>query len=223
MPGLLGRLNGEQLLTSRKFGCTRASSRAGMTSAACSFSTRYVITWTTAASISAGRAVSAPQSTAVAGSHCAAAAWAYSRGARSAHTTSRSAMSNHGDAAPVIVDAHERYAYGFSGRPVTVVKRALPCGDYALEHEGGLVASMERKSLADLVASLTSGKLKFALAELAALPRAALVVEDRYSKVYTLTPVRPALVADGLAEVQVAWPNVPIVFCETRKLAKEWV
>ena len=29
-------------------------------------------------------------------------------------------------------------------------------------------------------------------------------------------------VADGLAELQARWPNVPIVFCETRKLAEEW-
>jgi hypothetical protein len=34
--------------------------------------------------------------------------------------------------------------------------------------------------------------------------------------------IRPAQVADGLAEVQVRWPNVPIVFCETRQLAEEW-
>jgi hypothetical protein len=88
---------------------------------------------------------------------------------------------------PVIVDSHERYAYAFSGKPVTVTKRALPCGDYGLEHAGRLVASVERKSMADLVASLTSRKLKFALAELAALPRAALVVEDRYSQVYAVT------------------------------------
>lgn len=47
--------------------------------------------------------------------------------------------------------------------------------------EGRLVASVERKSLADLVTTLTTGKLGFALADLAALPRAALVVEDRYS------------------------------------------
>lgn len=124
---------------------------------------------------------------------------------------------------PVVVDSHERYAYTFAGKPVTVLRRALPCGDYGLEAQGRLVASVERKSLVDLVASLTSGKLKFALADLAALPRAALVVEDRYSQVYALTRVRPAVVADGLAEVQVAWPNVPIVFCETRKLAEEWV
>jgi hypothetical protein len=27
---------------------------------------------------------------------------------------------------------------------------------------------------------------------------------------------------DGLAELQVRWPNVPIVFCENRSLAEEW-
>jgi hypothetical protein len=34
--------------------------------------------------------------------------------------------------------------------------------------------------------------------------------------------VRPAVVADGLAECQVTRPPVPIVFCETRKLAQAW-
>ncbi|HZD67814.1 MAG TPA: hypothetical protein VFA45_02515, partial [Actinomycetes bacterium] len=32
----------------------------------------------------------------------------------------------------------------------------------------------------------------------------------------------PAVMADGLAELQVRWPSVPIVFCETRQLAEEW-
>uniref|UniRef100_UPI001B80085D Lsr2 family DNA-binding protein n=1 Tax=Actinoplanes subtropicus TaxID=543632 RepID=UPI001B80085D len=57
---------------------------------------------------------------------------------------------------------------------------------------------------------------------LAALPRAAIVVEDRYSQVFTQQRVRPALVADSLAELQVRWPNVPIVYAETRPLAEEW-
>jgi hypothetical protein len=122
----------------------------------------------------------------------------------------------------ITVDSHERYAYRFAGRPVSTVKSALPCGDYGLVTGGRLIASVERKSLADLVASLTSGKLRYALAELAALPRAAVVVEDRYSEVFKLARIRPALVADGLAELQVRWPNVPIVFCETRPLAEEW-
>jgi ERCC4 domain/Lsr2 len=122
----------------------------------------------------------------------------------------------------IVADSHEQYPYRFGGQQATVLRRALPCGDYGILHDGRLVASVERKSLADLVASLTSGKLRYALAEMAALPRAAVVVEDRYSAIFKLDRVRPALVADGLAEVQVRWPNVPIVFCETRQLAEEW-
>ncbi len=122
----------------------------------------------------------------------------------------------------IVLDSHEQYAYRFSGQQVSTVKRALPCGDYGLAIGGRLIASVERKSLSDLVASLTSGKLRYALAELAALPRAAVVVEDRYSQVFKLERVRPALVADGLAELQIRWPSVPVVFCETRRLAEEW-
>jgi len=98
------------------------------------------------------------------------------------------------DELEIVVDAHERYAYRFAGQRVRT----------------------------DLVSSLTSGRLRFALGELACLPRAAVVVEDRYSRIFTLDRVRPALVADGLAELQVRWPTIPIVFCETRKLAEEW-
>ncbi|HZD13880.1 MAG TPA: hypothetical protein VE196_01835 [Pseudonocardiaceae bacterium] len=48
------------------------------------------------------------------------------------------------------------------------------------------------------------------------------LVEERYSQVFALDRVRPAVVADGLAELQVRWPMIPIVFCETRALADEW-
>jgi ERCC4 domain/Lsr2 len=122
----------------------------------------------------------------------------------------------------IVVDAHERYAYRFAGQQVRTTSRGLPCGDYGIILNGILVAAVERKSLADLISSLTSGRLRFALGELAALPRAAVVVEDRYSQVYKQDRVRPALVADGLAECQIRWPNVPIVFCETRSLGEEW-
>ncbi|HVE45898.1 MAG TPA: ERCC4 domain-containing protein [Acidimicrobiales bacterium] len=122
----------------------------------------------------------------------------------------------------IVVDAHERYAYAFAGQQVRTVRRGLPCGDYAVSINGKLVAAVERKSLADLVSSLTSGRLRFALGELAALPRAAVVVEERYSQIFNLTRVRPALVADGLAELQVRWPTIPITFCDNRKLAEEW-
>ena len=122
----------------------------------------------------------------------------------------------------ILVDSHERYAYRFATKPVQAVSRALPCGDYGIIIDGQLVAAVERKSLPDLVSSLTSGRLRYALGELAALPRAAVIVEDRYSQIFKQDRVRPALVADGLAECQVRWPNVPIVFGETRPLAEEW-
>ena len=122
----------------------------------------------------------------------------------------------------VLVDSRERYALSFSDRPVTTVRARLDAGDYGLLRHGTLLATVERKSLVDLVSSLTTGTLKYQLTELAAVPRAAVVVEDRYSAVFKLDRVRPAVVADGIAECQVAFPGVPIVFCETRKLAQEW-
>lgn len=122
----------------------------------------------------------------------------------------------------IVVDSHEHYPYRFAGQQVRTVKRALPCGDYGTTLDGRLVAAVERKSLPDLATSLINGKLRYALGELAALPRAAIVVEDRYSAIFKLTHARPSRVADGLAELQVRWPNVPTVFCETRGLAEEW-
>lgn len=122
----------------------------------------------------------------------------------------------------ILVDTSERYAYRFTRQQVDTAQRRLAAGDYAVELDGQVVAAVERKSLADLVSSLTSGRLRYALAELAVLPRAAVVVEDRYSRLFHLEHVRPAVAADALAEAQIRWPSVPIVFCETRPLAEEW-
>ncbi len=127
-----------------------------------------------------------------------------------------------GQVLEILVDSHERYAWKFDHQQATTVRRALPAGDYAITLDGEIIASVERKSLADLVSTLTTGKLRYLLADLATLPRAALVVEDRWSSVFKIDRVRPAVIADGLAEAQVRFPTVPIVFCETRKLAQEW-
>ncbi|MDQ2725090.1 MAG: Lsr2 family protein, partial [Actinomycetota bacterium] len=98
----------------------------------------------------------------------------------------------------------------------------LPAGDYAVLIDDAVVAVAERKSLADLASSLLSGKLTYALAELAALPRAAVVVEDRYSRLFSLPFAPGARAAEALAEAQARFPSVPVVFCETRPLAEEW-
>lgn len=122
----------------------------------------------------------------------------------------------------IIVDSHERYAWKFSHQQASTIQRALPAGDYAVERDGVIVASVERKSLVDLVATITGGKLWYLLADLATVDRAALVVEDRYSQVFKLDRVRPTVIAEAVAEAAIRYPSVPIAFCETRPLAQEW-
>jgi len=122
----------------------------------------------------------------------------------------------------IIVDTRERYAWKFSTQQATTVKEALPVGDYGVKLNDEWIAVVERKSLADLASSLTSGKLEYRLADLEQIPRAVVLVEDRYSAVFKLEHVRPSVVADMLAECQVRHPKVPILFAETRALAQEW-
>jgi hypothetical protein len=122
----------------------------------------------------------------------------------------------------VLVDTRERYPYRFSHQQASTQRRALPAGDYGVEAGGEIVAVVERKTLADLAGRLVDGSLTYALAELATLERAALVVEDRYADLFKLQHVAAGFVADLLAAVQVRYPNVPIVFCDTRPLAEEW-
>jgi hypothetical protein len=126
------------------------------------------------------------------------------------------------EALEVIVDAHERYPYRFAAQQVRTVRRGLACGDYAISQGGRVVCAVERKSISDLLSSLASGRLRFALGELAGLPRAAVVVEESYARIFTQPHLRGAVAADGLAELQVRYPNVPIVHCDSRKLAEEW-
>lgn len=122
----------------------------------------------------------------------------------------------------VLVDTRERYPYRFSHQQAVTERRALPAGDYGVALEGEVVAVVERKTLADLAARLVDGSIVFALAELDTLERAAVVVEDRYADVFKHGFVAPGFLADLLAAVQVRYPNVPIVFCDTRPLAEEW-
>ena len=122
----------------------------------------------------------------------------------------------------IVVDTREKYAYGFTAQQATTVRAALPCGDYGVRHGDRLLAVVERKSLEDLAGSLVDGRMASQLAELATVHRAAVVIEERYSRIFTLPHVRPGFIADLLARVQVRWPSVPIFFAETRPLAQEW-
>ncbi|MGH2427440.1 MAG: ERCC4 domain-containing protein [Candidatus Limnocylindria bacterium] len=123
----------------------------------------------------------------------------------------------------IVVDTRERYPYRFARQQATTLRQALPAGDYGvLGTDGSLVASVERKALSDLAASLNNGSLVFELGRLAELPRAAVVVEDRYARLLSHRYGPGGFLPDLLARVQVRYPEIPIVFCETRPLAEEW-
>jgi hypothetical protein len=128
----------------------------------------------------------------------------------------------HGHVLDILVDSGEKYPYAFGAQQATTRRQRLAAGDYAVELDGEIVAAVERKTLEDLAGSLLSGKLTYALADLTALPRAAVAVEDRYSRLFKLPHAPGARVAEALAEAQARFPSVPVVFCETRPLAQEW-
>jgi hypothetical protein len=122
----------------------------------------------------------------------------------------------------ILVDTRERYPYKFGQQQAITERRALPAGDYGIAHDDQVVAVVERKSLDDLVRRLIDGQLTYAIADMASLPRAALVVEDRYSSLFKLEHTKPGFVTELLAALTVRYPTVPIHFAETRPLAEEW-
>jgi hypothetical protein len=122
----------------------------------------------------------------------------------------------------ILVDSRERYPYRFAQQQASTERQALSAGDYGVTLDGQTVAVVERKSLADLTHRLIDGQLTYALAELATIPRAAVVVEDRYANLFKLDFAKPGFVSELLAALTVRYPTVPIVFCETRPLAEEW-
>ncbi len=122
----------------------------------------------------------------------------------------------------ILIDTRERYPYKFAQQQATTERQALPAGDYGIAHDGEIIAVVERKSLPDLVRRVIDGQLTYALADMAAVPRAAVVVEDRYSNLFKLDFAKPGFVTEILAALSVRYPSVPIHFCETRPLAEEW-
>jgi len=123
----------------------------------------------------------------------------------------------------IAADTRERYGYRFASQQATVEKHPLRAGDYAtLDADGEPLATVERKSVPNLVADLVNGGLAFQLAELSEVPRACVVVEGRYAELLEVRHTQPGWVLDLLARLQVRYPAVPIVFTGSRKLAEEY-
>ena len=126
------------------------------------------------------------------------------------------------EALTITVDTRERYPYRFAGRPVRCERDALRVGDYAVRNGDALIAVVERKTLEDFTKALVDGGLNYALADLATVPAAAVVVEERYGALLKDEHVQPGWLLELVARLQVRYPAVPIVFADSRKLAEEW-
>jgi DNA excision repair protein ERCC-4 len=122
----------------------------------------------------------------------------------------------------VVADTREQAPYAFDASRVTVVRRALPAGDYSVEgHETAIAA--ERKSLEDYVATVIRDRARF-LRELQVLAEYDLgcvvveatlqdIVEHRYR-----SGAHPNAVLGATAAIIVDH-GVPVFFAGDRQLA----
>jgi hypothetical protein len=106
------------------------------------------------------------------------------------------------------VDTRERYPYKFANRPVERARSSLSAGDYAVrDHDHDrIVAVVERKTSEDFNKSLVDGSLNYRLAELAALPAAAVVVEQRYGALLNDQYAQPGWLLELVARLKPATP-----------------
>ena len=125
----------------------------------------------------------------------------------------------------IAVDVAERYPWRFAGHEVTLRRRGLPVGDYAVLRDDTVIAAVERKSPADLATAAVAGRLNLALGDLAKAPHAALVIEGRMGDVIKAARAggaKPGWVLNVLAALQISHPKVMWMFAETARLAEEW-
>lgn len=143
-----------------------------------------------------------------------------------AHKSSKYAELSARDAGGVhiVIDSTERYPWTFPGADVQ--RRRLPVGDYALIHDERPHAIVERKTLENLLGDLSQLKgLHQQLAELAAWPHAALVIEAQYADFGNPAKIGrwpAAHLLRVLGELPALFPNVQCIFAGNRKLANVW-
>lgn len=80
---------------------------------------------------------------------------------------------------------------------------------------------VERKTFEDFQRTLIDGSLGFRMAELAAQPLAAVVVEERYSALTKVEQGKPSWLLELVGQLQARYPSVPIIFADSRKMAEE--
>jgi ERCC4-type nuclease len=135
-------------------------------------------------------------------------------------------MASRSDRVVVVVDTREQEPYAFDPDRVTIVRRALPAGDYSLDgHETAIAA--ERKSIDDYVASVVRGRDRFAreLRILSGYDVACVVVEATLEDILAhryRSDAHPNAVLGATLSIIVD-RSVPVFFCGDRQIARRFV
>ncbi len=123
-----------------------------------------------------------------------------------------------------MVDTREHYGYRFAGGTCRSCGLRFPRATAAVQNQdGAIVAAVERKTLENLATTLSDGTLAFQMQRLAELPLSAVVVEGRYPALLSSPHVPAAWLGDVLARLQVRYPEVQVVFADSRRFAEEWM
>lgn len=127
---------------------------------------------------------------------------------------------------PIVIDTREKAPYAFDPNRFTVVRKALPAGDYSLVGMENRVA-VERKSLQDFAQTVIRSRRRFheELKKLAACEFACVAVEgsmrDVLDEAYG-TGAHPNAVFGAAVSICVDW-GVPVYFCSDRQSARQFV
>jgi len=130
------------------------------------------------------------------------------------------------DRVRIVVDTREQEPYAFDPQRVTVVRRALPAGDYSVEGWEGAVA-VERKTLEDFVSTVIRGRARFRkeLRRLEGYEAACVVVEADLRDLLLgrfRSGAHPNAVLGAVLSIVVDY-RIPVFFCSDRQTACRFV
>ncbi len=149
--------------------------------------------------------------------------WQTQKGLKERKSKSRFAVYG-SPAMHIAIDHSERYAWSFSDS--TVERASLPVGDYALLHDDRIAAVIERKTLENMISSLSDLRLlNQTLGELETWPSPALVVEANFGDFLDpkkIRPLNPPYCTRAITEMTALHPKVPIIYAGSRKQANLW-
>lgn len=126
----------------------------------------------------------------------------------------------------ILIDTREQLPYSFSHPDIEIKYTGLKTGDYSIEGFESNGVAIERKSLSDLVGSLTQGRARFhrECRRLMEFDSACVVVEADWSDIvnhhYT-SQAHPNSIIGSIIAIEIDW-GIPFYFLSNRENAQKF-